>query len=121
MKKVISAIAAMAIILSCLSGCLFMSYETKTGDYWKISYQKFNGSRDCTIKLSGEGEHTFTIDIVTNSGTLGLSIEDENGTSIYDSDELSTSSFEVKADGAGKYTIRFEAEDHSGSFEVKWE
>lgn len=121
MKKVVSIIAIMIMVLSCLSGCLFMSSEIKTFDYWKISYEKFNGSKDRTIKLSGEGEHTFTIDIVTNSGILGLSIKDKDGTSIYDGEELPTSSFEVKADGAGKYTIRFEGEEHNGSFEVKWE
>ncbi len=121
MKKVVSTIAVIAVVLSFLSGCLFMSSEIKTLDYWKISYKKFNGSKERKVKISGEGEHTFTVDIVTESGTLGLSIEDENGTSIYDNDELSTSSFEVKADGAGKYKIQFEGKDHSGSFEVKWE
>ncbi len=125
MKKFISVIIAILIIVLCVSGCTNGGYSTiksvekGTSKYWQMSYEKFNGNKKYTLKSSEDGEHTFNIEIITNSGTLGLTIKDEDGTSIYNGNELPSSSFEVKANGKGKYTIEAKANNHNGSFNIK--
>lgn len=128
MKKILLPVIAMVLLVFCVSGCtsgnsslLIKSIEKSGNGYWQISYEKFDGSQERVVAMSGTGEHTFSIDIVTNSGTLGLSIKDQDGTSLYSGKELPSSSFAVIVDGEGEYTIRFDAVSHSGSFDVKWE
>ena len=127
MKRLFLVTAAIFLILAFVSGCTFGSYSLRNSseksgrDHWQIRYEKFNGFKQRNIKLSGECEHTFSVEIVTNSGALGLVIKDGNGTSIYDGEELPSSAFSVKADSSGKYTIRVNADNHSGGFNIKWE
>ncbi len=86
-----------------------------------MRYERFDGHEQRDITLSDEGEHTFTVTVETNSGTLALSILDSAGAVVYNGSELPSSTFEVAVSGAGKYTIQFDAEDHNGSFHVAWE
>lgn len=129
MKKRLTIIAAMLLVLAGVSGCTKGSYtfiysnENSGTDFWNVSYGKFNGYKEREITISAEGKHVFTVDIVTNSGKLSLSIKDSNGTSLYRGNDMpsSSSSFTVAGDGEGKYVIRFDADNHSGSFNIKWE
>ena len=106
-----------------VSGCSsnFSNYEENSGnDSWDATYEKFDGHRQREITISDESEFTFTVEIVTNSGTLGLSIKSEDGVLLYSGKDIPSSSFEVKADSGGKYIIRFDADNHNGSFDIKW-
>ncbi len=124
MKKIF----ALILIVICLGGCasfgssaVLVMDEDSGDDYWKASYVKFNGYKERYISVSGEGEHTFSVEIVTDSGELGLTIEDGEGEECYTGNELPSTSFTVGVDSPGKYTLRVDADDHTGSFNVKWE
>ena len=127
MKRLLVIVVAILLIIGCISGCTYgsyifiKSYETSGSNSWQISYEKFNGFKQRNIKLSDEDGLTFNVEIETNSGVFGLVIVDSDGTSIYSGDDLPTSSFSVKADSAGKYTIRVNTDNHSGSFNITWE
>jgi hypothetical protein len=131
MKKILAVMLALLLAAICLVGCTrhstrgqysVIGYNENSGDgYWEASYEKFDGYKERDITITGEGSHTFTVEIVTNSGLLGLSIEDSEGTSLYSGNEIPSSSFEVEADSEGKYSVRFDADNHEGSFNIKWE
>ncbi len=118
-----------AILLSavCLAGCYKGGYSAlimneHSGDnYWEASYEKFDGYKERYVTISGEGSHTFTVEIVSNSGALGLTVEDSEGEEFYTGNDLPSASFTVGVDSPGKYTVRVDADDHTGSFNIKWE
>jgi hypothetical protein len=127
MKKILLLIVQMLIVVACLVGCskggalLIWSVEKSVSDHWMLSYIKFNGYKERKITMSSEGEHTFTVEIVTDSGDLKLEIEDDNGTILFRGNKMPTNTFSVIADGGGNYIIRVEANAHKGSFDIKWE
>lgn len=123
MKRVI-AVGISLVLLIAMAGCssytLLMSTEYSTNNSWTMSYQKFNGNKEKTVTFSGEGEHTFEVDISTEEGTLGLTITDKDGTEYFSGSDLGTDSFTVTVP-AGEYTILWDADSHKGGFEVYWE
>ena len=128
MKKITAISVAILLMLTCFSSCtvtsgsyaFINSNENSGKDFWNITYDSFNGYKQREIILSDNGEHIFVIEIVTESGTLDVSITDSNGTHVYSGEELDTSTFEVTVGSDEKYTITFEASDHIGSFSVNW-
>lgn len=85
-----------------------------------MSYELLDGNRTKTFHLN-EGETAEAIvDIVTDEGTLGLSIVDKDGISYYQGTELPTSNFNVKLEKAGDYTVNLDAVKHKGSFSIEW-
>ncbi len=123
MKKIF----ALLLIFLCLNGCTMSSYsglvmdENSGDDYWNATYEKFNGYKERNITISGDGSHAFAVEIVTDSGSLGLTITDNAGNELYTGNELPTSAFEVGVDSSDKYQVRVDADDHSGSFKIEWE
>jgi hypothetical protein len=118
---------AIVLIVICFAGCTTGGYsvlimdENSGADHWDATYEKFNGYKQREITMSDEGSHAFTVEIVTNSGDLRLKIEDSEGNELYTGHEFPSSPFEVTADEGGKYTIRLDADSHSGSFNITWE
>jgi hypothetical protein len=127
MKKTIVLIVAIFFITICLIGCTKKTYtaiiysEDSEDNFWSASYERFNGYRQRDITISGENSHIFSVEINTSSGTLDLSIKDSEGTSLYTGNEIPSSSFEVEANSEGKYSVRFDADNHTGSFNIQWE
>ena len=128
MKKMATISIAILMMLSFFSGCTatkgsyaFVNSKENSGNgFWAITYDSFNGYKQRTIKRSDDGSNILTIEIVTESGTLDVSITDDSGASVYSGVELNTSTFEVPVNSGEKYTIKLEAVDHIGSFSVKW-
>ncbi len=119
---------ALLLIAVCLAGCTAKSgysalvMDEDSGDnYWEASYEKFDGYKERYISISGEGAHTFSVEIVTESGGLGLTIKDSEGEECYTGNDLQSASFTVGVDSPGKYTLRVDADNHTGSFNVEWE
>ncbi len=124
MKKIFATL----LIAVCLAGCtaygssaVLIMNEDKGDNHWKADYVKFNGYKERYISISGEGEHTFSVEIVTDSGELGLTIKDSEGEECYTGNDLQSASFTVGVDSPGKYTVRVDADNHTGSFNVEWE
>lgn len=106
-------------------GIAFDSYsarwkvETSWTDRWNVSYSYLNGFRQRSISL-GEGTHTFTIEITTESGEINLSITGKDGAEYLKETALPTSTFEVQVEGKERVTIRIDAVKHDGGYKIRW-
>ncbi len=124
MKKHILAATVMLAVLALVTGCTVSNYvfvgsvEVYGNDFWTIRYSKFQGNKKHEMTLKGGEEHTITVDIVTDAGTLDLDITAKDGTSVYSGKALATSAFEIEAVQDGEYVIQFTGNEHSGSFHV---
>jgi hypothetical protein len=125
MKKIAVCIAVLLLMLA-MTGCPRGSYivikgvQTNTAHSMAMRYDRFKGHKTVTVKVP-EGEvWEVYVDISTDSGEIGLSITGRDGRSYYQEEELSTSSFTVTLEQAGKYDIRVDAEDHKGSYHISW-
>lgn len=126
MKKIpLLALLLLPLLLlaACTSGSYsaLMAVENNTFTSMQMRYEQFNGYKAKSLKLN-EGETCeVTVDIVSDEGSLGLSITDQDGVSYYEGTDLPTSNFSVSLDKAGDYTIRVDAQKHSGSYDISWE
>jgi hypothetical protein len=97
-----------------------INYAADSGsDYWGARYGELNGFQQRKVNLE-EGIHTFTVEIVTNSGEVGFSLKGEDGTEYYIGSDLPTSSFDVMVEGKGRFAMRIDADKHSGSYKISW-
>lgn len=96
--------------------------QTSWGGHWDASYSYLNGYKQRRVSLN-EGTHTFTIEVTTKSGALDLSIVGQDGTEYYRGSEILTTSFEVQVhlSSKDKLTLRVDANNHSGSYKIRWE
>ncbi len=111
------------LLAACTSGSYsaLMAVENNTFTSMQMRYQQFNGYKAKELRLN-EGETCeVTVDIVSDEGSLSLSITDQDGESYYQGTDLPTSNFSVSLDKAGDYTIRIDAQKHSGSYDISWE
>ncbi len=123
MKKVILIFLCAAMLLTgCASGSSYTKYsvESTTEDSWTMSYEEFNGVKTMNAPAVEGKKMVFAVEIITESGALGLTVTGANGTQYYTGNELPTSSFSVEAGQSGPYTISVEADHHCGSFSISW-
>lgn len=126
MKNIKTLVMIMALGMSLLAGCTVSSgtaikmTEDNNSHRMSATYSKFNGYKKTTLKLKNDEEKTVNVDIETTKGEIDLTITHEDGTVAYEGDNLETSTFEVNLDKEGKYTIRIDADDHSGSYDINW-
>ncbi len=132
-SKIITAVAAPVLIVSLILGLLYAygqpadSYvargmvQQSYGSRWYASYHYLDGNRQRRITLH-EGAHEFTVEITTNSGELTLSITGSDGTAYYKGSALATTIFTVEADipKEDTLTIRVDAKEHSGGYDLQW-
>ncbi len=60
---------------------------------------------------------TLQVEVQTDSGTISIEIQDEDGNVIFDESNIGTASFDV--DVSGKVTVKIEADHHKGSFSIE--
>lgn len=124
MKKPLGLV--LIIIVFSLTACTFSSsiaikaVETNTATSMKMRYEKFTGIKTKTFTLDKTDPIEMNVDIKTDSGKLNLSVKGKDGKSFYSGTELQTSSFQVILDGAGKYEITIQCDEHKGGYEITW-
>ena len=91
--------------------------ESNTRDNWSATYAFHDGYQQRTINTKGE-RAVLEVEIVSNSGKIGMTVTDENGNVIYEEHGIETSSFEIEI--SGKVTIKITGEDHKGGFSLSW-
>ena len=108
-----------------LAGCSRGSYvtvksvENNTASSMSMRYEKFSGTKARTVNLD-DGELSIEVAVVTESGSLDLTITDTNGKNYYTGTDMETSAFIVRLDSPGKYVITLNADNHKGSYSVSW-
>ena len=101
------------------SGSASMLVGNSGQTHWDARYSKLNGFRQRKVSLY-EGLHIFTVEMLTNSGEISLSIKGKSGTDYYSGSAIPTSTFSIVVDGNDKVTIRVDAKNHSGSYKISW-
>lgn len=103
------------------SGYTILSYENNSSTSMQMSYEKFTGTRTTTLKVKENEEVEVRVNIVTESGSIHLSITDEDGNQAYQGNELSESTMFTVNLTAGTYKIKVEGKDHKGSYRINWD
>ena len=123
MKRMLAAMMTACLLL--LTGCEFssnsmlMSVEKETRTSCSVRYAKFNGRKQHVIRTYGD-TRTILLDVVTESGTLGVTVKDKDGQVIYEAEGLKTGASVIALPESGKYTVIMRAEEHSGSYALDW-
>ena len=84
-------------------------------DSWSGKYTKLNGTMSKTIYTDTEPD-TIHVEIVTESGSISITMIDSNGNIVFEKSDIDTSSFDV--DVSGKVKVKIEADNHKGSFSI---
>ncbi|MHC1750622.1 MAG: hypothetical protein AB9856_20315 [Cellulosilyticaceae bacterium] len=128
MKKIflISVLVAMLLVVGgCTKGSSFIlsGDETNTPTQMAMTYKRFSGFKQTDIKVKKGEPLTVKVGIVTQKGHLDAYIAKDNDLQNcqYQGTNLSTSSFEVTLTEEGTYTIRVDANKHTGSYSFSWE
>ncbi len=124
MVKKLTATFFAFLVLAFTFGCA-SSVGVKETNYKKdgksvimVSYKKLNAKKNYEIAV-GEGERVAVeIEIVSESGSLALSIGRVGYLADYGGNNLETGSFTVYLNEAGTYDMIFSAKDHAGSFKA---
>ena len=115
--------------MTVLTGCTCGSFtvlrgsELNTPTKMSMSYEKFSGFKQRNIEVSEDETLVISVNIVTNGGSIDAYIARDNDTanSTYEGKDIPTSSFTVTISKPGKYTLRVDARNHTGSYSFSWE
>ena len=116
------------ILVSLLTGCTTSSgtvinaSESNTSTKMSMSYDKFNGYKERVIEVKEGKPIIVTVNIVTKSGSIDAYITRDNDidNSSYEGHDIQTTKFSVTLSEQGRYTIRVDANNHSGSYSFSW-
>lgn len=123
-----SLLLILVVLLTMLSGCTMGSgtvknaSELNTPTKMSMLYDKFNGYKETQIEVKENEPLIVAISVVTESGSIDAYIAKDNDTDNcdYKGHDIQTSSFAVTLSERGSYTIRVDAENHTGSYSFSW-
>ena len=128
-KNAKSAILIVVVVLALIFGARFFGIGTtrsavRIGYFgndgsqkeWSASYLLLSGSLEHTIRPESTDDKLY-FEIETNAGSISLSVYDKAGNTVFDNNDIKTSSFEVEVPGEVKVHIK--ADKHRGSFNIK--
>lgn len=129
--RMICVLLMLAGVLCCFGGCAFgigsaQSYFLKNciqeqkNDTVSARYELFRGNRVYTIRVPEGKEYAVQVEITTESGTLGLTIQKDGGETVYEGNRLETGSFTVNLRESGTYRVNVRADEHKGSYRFSW-
>ncbi|MDS0527623.1 hypothetical protein NNC19_18190 [Clostridium sp. SHJSY1] len=124
-RKILSLILTLLVCMY-FTGCSGGSYVTKLSwensrkSYMKMLYSSFSGNKYTELKLQSGDILELNIDVKTESGSLEVSVTDEDNNKIYSTENPEkTIEEKINISKDGKYKIKVEGE-HKGSFKVSW-
>ncbi len=140
MRKTILSISIILFCIIMLTACssssslcrssnsytIYKLSEFRTDNSVRVKYENFNGKfyeplGNKLIEVYDDETCTVKFNVVTESGKLDVSIEDEDGDVLYSKTEIPTSNFEFTIDKGGEYTVYFKGENHKGSCKLVWD
>lgn len=86
------------------------------GQNWSASYVILDGKMKHTIRLEDE-QKSLHVEVVTEDGSISIEMKDKDGNSIFNKDNIQTSSLDVAA--SEKVVVYIDADEHKGSFNIK--
>ena len=97
------------------SGTKVMYVSSEGRSSWSATYQYFDGFQQRNFWVEN-GEDTIQMVVATEKGAIAIEIKDSEGNVIFSEENMATGEYEVEA--SGKVTIRIEAEEHKGGFDI---
>lgn len=99
------------------SGVTINSQELNTSTRMSMLYDRFTGHRQTKITVKDEPV-TVKVNIVTEKGDIDAYIARDNDKagSVYEGNGITTSSSTVTLNEPGSYTLRVDANNHTGSY-----
>ncbi|MGM9681945.1 MAG: hypothetical protein ACI3XR_10640 [Eubacteriales bacterium] len=85
-----------------------------------MSYEKFDGTKEYSIRVKDGETLAVKVSIVTEGGSLALTIAQNGDQPAYRGKDLPTTDFTVYLKEAGTYTVTLTADEHSGSYSLDW-
>lgn len=128
MNKIFSLITTLIFAL-CLNGynsggtytTKNMTSEDCSNSYMKMIYKSFDGYKYKKININKGEKLKLNIDVTTKDGELEVLVLNENNDEIYSTTNPKKEiNKEIKIDKDGKYTIKIDGDEHSGSYDVEW-
>jgi major membrane immunogen (membrane-anchored lipoprotein) len=121
-------IVCLMVLISMLGGCTCSSgfikngVENNTPTKMSMLYEEFTGYKQTHINVEAGKPVEVVVSIVTEKGSIDAYIARDNdiANSSYEGNDIPTSSFTVTLAEAGRYTIRVDAEKHTGSYSFSW-
>lgn len=115
------------MVVSAVSGCttgsgtVLRSVEDNGPSKMSMSYEKFTGYKQTHITVKDEPV-VVAVEIETESGILDayIAIDNDILNTSYLGHDIPTTSFTVTLSEPGYYTVRVDAENHSGSYSFTW-
>ena len=83
---------------------------------WSASYLRLSGSLEHTIRPESSPAKLY-FEIKTSSGTISVVVQDKSGNTVFEKDNIETSTFEIEVPGEVRVCIK--ANGHRGSFKIK--
>lgn len=112
-----------------LCGCNADSYytlqsvEKNTKTQMAMSYKKFSGQKQTTLKVN-EGENlVIKGSVVSEEGSLNVFIKNKDDDAmdyVFQQNDIPTSDFIIKITESGKYVLCVKGENHKGSYVFDW-
>lgn len=118
----------LSLLILLVAGCsrgyytVVKASEINTPTKMSMSYYRFTGYKQTNVTVKEGQPVVVTFDIVTEEGNLNAYIAKNNDKSncSYEGKNIPTSNFTVTLTEKGRYTIRIDAETHSGSYSITW-
>lgn len=125
MKRILLGLAAGICFLLTVTACsresgyTFLAVGQDTPHSISKSYQKFSGYREQDLSVPSDKTMLLAGEFSTDSGRLDITVTDAKENVIFEQKDVQNSDFETKL-AEGNYTLRIDADDHSGSYFVSW-
>jgi hypothetical protein len=122
MRRIVSSILALTIILLTFSGCSIAKgsiiiKESISGTKCVVEFLEWSGQNKCELSLNKDDE--LQVVIACESGSVALEIRSKSGIKAYTGIGLQNCSFTVRVPETNEYVITIMGERASGSIRVE--
>jgi hypothetical protein len=121
-------LACLLVLVLIFNACTTGSGTVKNGVEYNSStkmamlYDEFTGYKQTHIEVGENETVEVVVSIVTEKGSIDAYIAKDNDitNSSYEGHDIQTMSFTVTLSEPGRYTVRVDAEKHTGSYSFSW-
>jgi hypothetical protein len=121
-------LVCLMLLIPVLGACTVGSGTVKNGVEYNSStkmamlYDEFTGYKQTHIDVGENETVEVVVSIVTEKGSIDAYIAKDNDTanSSYEGHNIPTMSFTVTLSEPGRYTVRVDADKHTGSYSFSW-
>ena len=95
--------------------------SSQTGTGISSKHKLLDGREQYTIHVSDGEELAVRVSILTQNGSLSLTIGKRDHTPVYTGNDMESGTFTVYLRESGDYSVIIDANDHEGSYSLDWD